>query len=333
VVGLMGGILEMKINAVFEGGGVKAIGLAGAVTEAERRGFKFYHVAGTSSGSIVAALLAAGYTGNELRSIIEATPFTSFLKQSWIHQIRWVGPAVRVFIKKGLYSGEALEQWIHKLLAAKGIRTFGDLKPNQLRIIASDISQSKLMVLPDDLSQYGIDSRKFPVSKAIRMSTSIPYFFDPVMLRKRRSGEAKGEPFHNQFVYVVDGGILSNFPLWIFDKEKETEDEKGIPAIGFQLVGRSSKEPRTISGPISMFQALFSTMMDAHDERYIEESSQFRTIKIPTVGVQVTQFNISKEKSEELFQSGVKAASKYFDKWSISAYNKNCGLYLPKTIV
>lgn len=323
----------MKINAVFEGGGVKAIGLAGAVAEAERRGFQFYHVAGTSSGSIVAALLAAGYKGSELKDIIEGTPFTTFLKKSWMHQIKWVGPAMRVFIKKGLYSGEALELWIHKLLAAKGIRTFGDLKPNQLRIIASDISQGKLMMLPDDLDQYGIDARRFPVSKAIRMSTSIPYFFDPVLLRKHRNGRAKGEPFQKQFVYVVDGGILSNFPLWIFDKERETEDEKGIPSIGFQLVGRSDKAPREISGPVSMLQALFSTMMDAHDDRYIEESSRFRTIKIPTMGVQVTQFNISKEKSEELFQSGVMAASRYFDKWSISVYNQNVEKYPPKLMI
>jgi NTE family protein len=323
----------MKINAVFEGGGVKAVGLAGAVAETEKRGFKFYHVAGTSSGSIVAALLAAGYTGEELKSIIQSTPFSSFLKKTWIHRIQWVGPAVRVFIKKGLYSGEALEQWVHQLLAAKGIRTFGDLAPNQLRIIASDISQGKLMVLPDDIVQYGINPQKFPISRAIRMSTSIPYFFDPVMLRKQQPGTGKGEAFRKQFVYVVDGGILSNFPLWIFDKEREKADEKGIPIIGYQLVGRPDKEPHTITGPISMFQALFSTMMDAHDERYIEDFNQFRTVKIPTKGVQATQFHISDEKSEELYQSGVRAACKYFDQWSISVYNKNCDKYAPKILV
>lgn len=323
----------MKINAVFEGGGMKAIGLAGAVTETQRRGYEFYHVAGTSSGSIIAAMLAAGYKGEEMRSIIEATPFSSFLKKTWIHQIQWIGPAVRVFVKKGLYSGEALENWVHQVLAAKGLRTFGDLKPNQLRIVASDISQGKLMVLPDDLPQYGLDPRRFPISKAIRMSTSIPYFFDPVMLRRSQPGAKKGEPFQKQFTYVVDGGILSNFPLWLFDQEREKADEKGIPAIGYQLVGRTDREPHNIGGPISMFQALFSTMMDAHDERYIEDYNRFRTVKIPTVGVKVTQFDISKEKSKELFDSGVKAASKYFDKWSLSVYNQYCAQYPSKILV
>lgn len=320
----------MKINAVFEGGGVKAIGLAGAVAETERRGFTFYHMAGTSSGSIIAAMLAAGYTGEELKSLIEATPFSSFLKRNWLHRVQYLGPAIRVFVKKGLYSGEALEQWVHRILAAKGVQTFGDLAPNRLRIIASDISQGKLMIIPDDLPQYGLNPKTFPVSRAIRMSTSIPYFFDPVMLRRHKPGIRKGEAFRKQFIYVVDGGILSNFPLWIFDKEREKADEKGVPVIGYQLVGRTDKEPHVINGPVSMFQALFSTMMDAHDERYIEDFNQFRTVKIKTLGVQATQFYISPEKSEALFQSGVRSAAKYFDRWSLPAYQKNCDKYRDK---
>ena len=53
----------MKINGVFEGGGVKGIALAGAVSAANEQGYTFHEVAGTSSGAIVAALLAAGYRG------------------------------------------------------------------------------------------------------------------------------------------------------------------------------------------------------------------------------------------------------------------------------
>lgn len=69
----------MDINAVFEGGGVKGIALAGAVQAAEQRGIRFSRVAGTSSGAIVAALVAAGYTAAEMKQLIEAMPFRSFL--------------------------------------------------------------------------------------------------------------------------------------------------------------------------------------------------------------------------------------------------------------
>lgn len=311
----------MLANAVFEGGGVKAIGLAGAVQAAEEHGIRFAKLAGTSSGSMIAAFLAAGYTADEIKQLILTTPFTSFLKRSGLFQVKGIGPVIRLLLKKGLYSGEALEQWVRELLLAKGIRTFGDLEPDKLRIIASDITLGRLLVLPDDVAQYGIDPVKFEVAKAIRMSTSIPYFFDPVIVRKSLELKQKGEPFRSQFVYVVDGGLLSNFPLWLFDRENDPDAlAQMTPTLGFQLVGKGTGQPNDITGPFTMLKALFSTMMDAHDERFIEEHNRFRTIKIPTLGVHTTQFDISTEQSELLFESGVEAGRKFFDRWSLASY-------------
>jgi len=311
----------MKVNGVFEGGGVKAIALVGAIKAAEEQNVRFHQVAGTSSGAIVASLLAAGYTADELKKMMLETPFTDFLVKSWLHQIRLVGPAVRLFVKKGLYSGQKLEQWVSQKLAAKGIKTFADLPRDKLRIIASDISRGRLLVLPHDIRQYGIEPDRLPVSYAIRMSTSIPYFFDPVVIRKSAKVRPKGETFSDQFIYIVDGGLLSNFPLWIYDQQnsKIPENEQ-IPTVGFHLVGRQANTARSIIGPLSMFQALFATMMEAHDERYIEEWNRFRTIKIPTLGVRVTDFDIKPDKSMELYYSGYSAASQYFQKWSHEHY-------------
>lgn len=307
----------MKINGVFEGGGVKGIALAGAVSAALEQGITFHQVAGTSSGSIVASFLAAGYTGSEMKQLILESPFRSFLKRAPIFNIKIIGPAFRLFLKKGLFSGEMLEDWVHRKLAAKNIRTFGDLKRNQLRIVASDISQGKLLVLPDDVRQYGLDPKKFPISKAVRMSTAIPYFFDPVLIRKSSRISSK-LALSEQFVHIVDGGVLSNFPLWLFDEERSTVNP--YPTIGFSLVGRIPNQVHKITGPISMFQALFSTMMDAHDERYIEEHNRFRTIKIPAMGVGATEFSISREKSEALYKTGYRASQSFFRNWSDQNY-------------
>ncbi|MBP1155060.1 MULTISPECIES: patatin-like phospholipase family protein [unclassified Paenibacillus] len=311
----------MRINAVFEGGGVKGIALAGAAAAVEQLGYKFYQVAGTSSGSIVASLVAAGYKADEMREVIEATPFRSFLQRSVIFDTKFIGPLSRLFIKKGLYSGEALEHWMYQLLLAKGIRTFGDLKPNQLRIIASDISGRKLLVLPDDIAQYGVDPKRFLVAKAVRMSTSIPYFFDPVIIRKGLTQKkTPDKTFADQFVYIVDGGLLSNFPLWLFDSEEAPSLDRMIPTIGFQLVGRGAGKPNEIYGPISMMRALFSTMLDAHDERYIQEHNRFRTVKIPTMGVSNTDFDISHEQSLQLYLSGLESTHAFFGKWKLAEY-------------
>jgi NTE family protein len=317
--------MRLKINGVFQGGGVKGIALTGAVSAAMNQGYEFHQLAGTSSGSIVASFIAAGYNGEELKKMILETPFQAFLQRSKIFDTTIIGPVSRLLIKKGLYSGEALENWVYHKLLAKGIRSFGDLPPNRLRIIASDISQGKLLVLPDDIAQYGISPAQFSIAKAVRMSTSIPYFFDPVMIRKSHRASNLKEHFRKQFIYIVDGGVLSNFPMWVFDKE--TYDER-VPVIGFQLVGKGTQKVHHIKGPITMFEALFSTMLDAHDERYIEQHNRFRTIKIPTLGVPNTEFNLPKEKSLELYDSGFQASERFFKNWTMETYENEYAKYV-----
>lgn len=311
----------MLMNGVFEGGGVKGISLAGAVRAAECHGARFHQVAGTSSGSIVASLIAAGYNAEEMKDIIMETSFSSFLKRSPIFNTAIIGPAVRVLLKKGLYSGEALEEWVRQILLSKGIRTFGDLKAGKLKIIASDITGGRILVLPDDLPKIGLRPETFEVAKAVRMSCSIPYFFDPVLLRLPAK-MAKGKKFSDQFLHVVDGGLLSNFPLWLFDRNPSSSEEKMIPTVGFQMVGKNTNQPHVIRGPFSMLQALVETMLSAHDERYIEQSNRYRTVKIPTLGISTTQFDIGKEESLLLYESGLRSGNRFFGDWNAQYYEE-----------
>jgi NTE family protein len=81
-----------------------------------------------------------------------------------------------IYWKLGLYKGDALESWVAGKLAERNVVTFKDVRPESLRIITSDITNGKLVVLPDELPNYGIDPLTFPVAKAVRMSCSIPYF-------------------------------------------------------------------------------------------------------------------------------------------------------------
>jgi NTE family protein len=292
----------MKIHAVFEGGGLKGIALAGAVQGAMQLGIEFDQVAGTSSGAITAALIAAGYNGEEMKKMIMQTSFQQFLKRAFWFEKSTFGSAIRFMLKKGLYSGNVLEQWIQEKLHAKRIHSFADLPKNQLRIMASDITNGKMLVLPEDIAQYGIDPQQFSIARAVRMSTSIPYFFDPVAIR----------PIKGPVTYIVDGALLSNFPLWIFDQEMNMKKK---PVIGFQLVGRNDYQNRQITGPITMMQALIETMLGAHDERYIEKNNRIRTVKIPTMGIRSTQFELSTSSKKLLFQSGVNASEQFFLNW------------------
>lgn len=311
-----GGVELNYLNAVFEGGGVKAIALVGAVKATEERGFHFSRMAGTSSGAMIASFLAAGYTADEMKFMILRKPFTEFLPNSLLHRFNMVGTTIRFYVKQGLYSGDALEEWVHQQLLKKGLRTFGDLERNKLRIIASDITRGKLLVLPDDIAYYGQDPKKLEIARAVRMSTSIPFFFDPVIVTSRTRIKKS--------YYIVDGGILSNFPLWLFDKETKrlpiSALKKVTPVIGYQLVGKNENQPKNITGPLTMVKAVISTMMGAHDERYLEDHSRFRTIKIPALGVSTTQFDLSNEKRMQLYRSGLAAGRKFFNSWNFNDY-------------
>ena len=67
-------------------------------------------------------------------------------------------------------------------------------------------------------------------------------------------------------------------------------------------------------------KALAQTMMEAHDRMYVEQANYARTIPIPTLGVGTTEFDLSKERALELFDSGRRAAEKFLDNWDFEAY-------------
>ncbi|UQD52713.1 hypothetical protein C0971_12225 [Bacillus methanolicus] len=293
----------MYIDGVFSGGGIKGFALIGAIKEVERRGFRFKHVAGTSAGSIVAALLSAGYTSEEVYQLIDQLDLRSFMdpRTSLIPFpfAKWLF----VYWRLGLYKGNALEKWIQEKLEAKGLRTFADLPPQSLRVIASDLSNGRLLVLPDDLEKYGIDQRLFPIAKAIRMSCSLPFFFEPVKLRTQSGTNI-----------IVDGGVLSNFPMWLFDRESV---KKVRPVLGIKLSSKEYDRPQNkISNAFQLYEALFETMKDAHDARYISRKHEKNIIFIPTERFLTTEFSLAEEKKHALLALGRKSAEHFFKKWS-----------------
>jgi NTE family protein len=308
----------LKADAVFEGGGVKGIGLVGAVAVAEERGYQWVNIAGTSAGAIVAALMAAGYTAPELKQVMDELDYNRLKDPGLLDRVPVVGPLTSVIFEKGIYEGKFFTSWMTGLLEKKNVRTFGDLilKEYQddeqyrfkLRVIASDITRGRMLALPQDIADYGIRPEDLNVAAAVRMSMSIPFFYEPVKLKNMKTNEVS---------YIVDGGLLSNFPVWLFDSQGGTPE---WPTFGFKLVEPGSENPRQVRGPITLLTALFSTMMEAHDARYIQDDAFVRTIPIPTLGVGTTEFDISRERSEALYNSGRKAAEEFFDAWDFEGY-------------
>jgi NTE family protein len=322
---------DFHADLVFEGGGVKGIGLAGALQTLEERGYVPQNVAGTSAGAISAALLAAGYSADELREIIVSLDYRQFQDRAWEDKMPLIERSLSLLLDLGIYEGDRFLEWMRERLEAKGVRTFADLVHpdfaddprfrSRLQVIASDVTTHELLVLPRDARKLGIEADELDVALAVRMSMSIPVFFEPVRFENPETGRTH---------VIVDGGMLSNYPVWLFDCEHGEPPE--WPTFGLLLVepkpqipiGERLPAPRMAgSGPgavIDYVKALAQTMMEAHDRLYVEQANYARTIPIPTLGVGTTEFELPRERALALYDSGRWAAEKFLDDWDFDAY-------------
>lgn len=283
----------MKIDVVFSGGGVKSFAFLGVLQSMKKKGLETERVAGTSAGAIVAGLLAANYSFEELEEAINDLKLQELLDPPFFSKIVPFSKWFYLYFKMGIYKGDKFEEWLYNQLAVKNVYTFCDIKPGFLKIVVSDLSLGKLVVIPDDLERvYGIDPDHFSIAKAIRMSAGYPYFFMPMELIGKTATKS----------VIVDGGLLSNYPLWIFDKP----NEKNLrPVLGVKLSDDvANTEPKTITNVIAMSHALFSTMKQAHDVRYITTSHRKNTIFIPIKHVETTNFRIDDKTKVELIELG-----------------------------
>lgn len=301
----------MKADAVFEGGGMRGIGIVGALTYMESKGYQWQRVAGTSVGAVIASLVAAGYTAREMKKILAHMDFKDFLDKNGLQRLPVLGKALGFLVEKGIYSGDYVEEWIQKLLRAKGIKKFKDVTINgecRLKIIAADITRRRILILPDDLPSYGINPMKFPIAKAVRMSISIPFYFKPVAFS------------HSDGIsYVVDGAVCCNFPINIFD----VQGPPRWPTIGFKFDSpeiSNTKQGKT--DPISFLFDIANTISAEKNREWLKKENLVRTILIPTLGVATTDFNLSSGKSLKLFKSGYRSAAKFYEHWDYKEYLK-----------
>lgn len=292
-----------RYNAVFEGGGIRGIGIIGALKFLHKCDIHWENVAGTSVGAIVASLVSAGYNAQEMQNILTRLNYEEFLDDGNLRRVPLIGKHLSVLKEKGIYSGEYFENWIRELLMKKGVVRFEDISCNgesRLKIIASDITLKRKLLLPDDLIYYGINPMKFEIAKAVRMSISIPFYFKPVKFK-----------YGNKVSYIVDGAVCCNYPLRIFDDKNKYQ----YPTIGFKFVNSDlSLTSQGKTDAVSFLMDITSTMATVSNDQILTEEDKERTIFIPTNGINATDFSISIKKSIELFKTGYKAASAYWDK-------------------
>lgn len=326
-------------NLVFEGGGVKGIAYVGALEVLDKEGIlkNIKRVAGTSAGAMVAVLVGLNYTATEISEILWKLNFQNFLDDTF----GYVRDIDRLINEYGWYKGDFFRELMAGYIKDKtgnGEITFKELakakKYRDIYLIGADLSTGFSKVFCYDTTP------DVKVADAARISMSIPLFFRAV------------QNINNDGHVYVDGGLLDNYPIKVFDRASFITKESNIreteyydktnkslskrvdqldkfvynkETLGFRL---DSKEEinkflhpdmempikNDIKTLFTYTKALVTTLIDFQNNVHLHSDDWQRTVYIDSLGVGSIDFKISDSKKKDLVKSGFDHTKKYL-KW------------------
>lgn len=320
-------------DLVLEGGGVRALAIAGAVLPMAEAGYRFPRIAGTSSGAMIGSVLAAlnlrGESFERLGEIARTLDYSRFRDRgpvaSRLGRLGLLADVVSLWRDCGIYEGDYLHGWLANALSDLGVETFGDLRTDDsgddgdihhryaLVVTASDVSRQRFVKLPWDYADYGLDPDEQRVADAVRASASIPFFFEPARLESAR-GTAT----------LVDGGLLSNYPIGIFDRLDEIAPR--WPTIGVRLsLHEQPAPPDPIEDPLSLAVSLVQSAIEARQAAHVADPCDLaRSIFVDTGDVAVTDFDLTAKQVDGLVAAGEAAGRRFLEEWDYPQWVHRC---------
>jgi NTE family protein len=317
-------------DLVLSGGGVKGVALAGAVSALNDAGYSSWRVSGTSAGAIVGALVAAGLTGQALTRVAMGLNYQKFADKVPLDRVPLVGPGLALLADDGLYRGDYAREWIADELAKHGVRTFADLalddpqlppeKRYKLVVTCADVTLGQMIRLPWDYREvYGLDPDEQLVADAVRASMSIPLLFRPVTITN---------PITEATSTLVDGGVVSNFPIDSLDRTDGKPPR--WPTFGITLLPDIPGPDGTLlpawlnkvlPSPVHLLEGVIITALVGRDQAYEHQPwIRARTIEVDSDSVGFTDFGVTKQEVQQLHDDGYQVAEKFLSTWNWEAY-------------
>lgn len=290
---------------VFQGGGCKGFAYIGAYEEAHARGVSFSGLVGTSAGSVVAALIAAGATPSDLRSIITNFDVRAFLSQPIALQnynppkLPWYVKYVKnKYIREslpflnflGIHNSVEIKNWLETQLLTLLELDRGPITFNQLKIPLYVVSTDLRLNKPRVWNYF--DDGEMDVCEAVQASCNIPFFFQPINER------------------FVDGGLLSNLPAYVFENKSDNFFNR-ILAFRFEGVANNTNIATSLE---TYLGSLVNTTIDGATDLQLSLLGNIYAIDIPTGSISATDFGkMTSENIGILIDSGKKAAANFFE--------------------
>jgi NTE family protein len=325
-------------NLVLEGGGVKGIAYVGAVQVLHEEGVlrNLKRVAGTSAGSIMAAFIALRYPIDQLEQLMMTTDFTK------LEDDGDRGP-IRLFEEFGWFSGQYFRDWVGcqvEKITGDADFTFQDLhaavnpdgsrKYLDLYILTTDLSVKDWKVLSYETVPC------MPIAAAVRMSGSLPLVWNA--LREDLSVYAgpdcsQKRPAGAKSVFV-DGGVLRNYPIDLFDRAKFIQDGASDPEkeeVNGATLGLHLNSPGSTGAdrPVESFpgyvKSLFETILGLQvDQFQADPCSLARSAQIDDLGIPTADFNLTQQQKRALICSGRRNTGEYLQRWRPDEVTARC---------
>ena len=232
-----------------------------------------------------------------------------------------VSVGISLLRKRGAYEGDYARDFIREELERLGVTTFGQLRRTDTRadkalepyqryklvVMATDVTRGRMLRLPWDYRLLDLDPDEQLVADAVRASMSIPLYFEPVTIRHGTTGEP---------TTLVDGGVLSNFPIEIFDRTDSADPR--WPTLGVKIIpqlpaGNADLFPGVALPrlpPIKLLEQVVATAVAGHDQTYLERPCvRRRAIQVDTAAIGLVEFDASSEKRAAVVWNGDRRSS------------------------
>lgn len=279
---------NLKYTCLFGGGAIRGVSYIGVIKAFEELGIIPNTLAGSSVGSIFAALLAVGYTAEELKQVFLKVNFELFKDISI-----GIGP---IF---ALSKGEVFLEWVRELIEKK---FYGEkYKKGANRAVTFKDIDKNLVVITTDLSNFEckefskFETPDYEIASAIRISCCMPGLMKPIEYNK---------------MLLVDGDLQKSWPMWQLSKNLLLDDER---ILEFRLEGYYEND-NNISG-IDYANAVYSCMT-AMSTSFIKnlytKKDKFDYIVLNTGDIVVVDFNINETKRNDLILAGYNQTMDYF---------------------
>jgi len=311
-------------NLVFEGGGIRGIAYAGVVEELQLKGWMndVEKVGGTSAGAITALFISLDYQSNEIEEIISKTAFKEFNDGQYM----FIGGIARFKETYGWYRHDEFEAWLGKIIADKTgnsditFKQLNDKGFRDLYITATCLNKQKLLIF----SKENYPNMK--IKDAVVSSMSIPLYFEAVFIDSV-GNRFKEQNKDNSLDVVVDGGIIGNYPIFLFDSTylDSLGHEIRIPnpyTIGVRIdtedqIKKDSVDKELAEMPIndltSYITAFYSIIIENLNRQQLTEEDWDRTISVSSVGIGPKIKNLSEEQKNALVASGRKSCKLFIE--------------------